>query len=185
MARLLLVAAAASLVACSTGDEPAGEPAAQPAPDAELGPVDPEAGAPDPCDLLTRDEVAGIAGEAVAEGSVVGGQVLTLCTFMLPGGQASVDVAVADLDRLAQLGDPSSGDAYIDELRGGAGAGVVGDLDEVGEGEAITITYAGGSQAWAWTGDLVVGAYADALPDNDAVAVALLRAALAALADAG
>lgn len=186
--RTVLLLTALVLTACSPESaEPTPTPTATPGvvlptlPVGEpQGPVDPERVLLDPCSLLTAAEVSEVVGQTVDEGGLSGGEVFQLCTYQLSDGLHSVDVAVVDLQRLEESsGERVSGDEYVATLREGAGDGIVAELDDLGDGEAITIAYSGGSQAWAWTGDRVVGAYADAVPDTIATATALLEAALA------
>jgi hypothetical protein len=131
----------------------------------------------DPCALVDEAQVSDHGGEPFHPVGVEGGAVLSLCVFETDDGLRSIDLAVVDLARLSEQGEQVDGEAYLAELAAGAGDGPVTELDGPGDGRAILISYANGSQAWAWDGDRVVGAYATGLADADAVAVALLRAA--------
>lgn len=171
MSRTLL----AALVFAAACQSPTPEP--EPPPD----PVGPGVQAPHPCDVLGVDGVAEVFGEQVEEVDATGGQVLQLCTYELPDGLGSVDLAIVNLHALAAQGEIVTPNAYIAQLRDGAGQGHVEPLPAVGEGDAITIAYQFGSQAWAWEGMLVVGAYTTNVLDPTAAAVRLLEAALEAL----
>lgn len=132
---------------------------------------------PQPCSLLDDSEVGDIVGVPVSQEASSGEDVFRLCTYALPDGAGAVNIAIADLAWLATTGEKVSGEEYLAELRR-SGAGVVAEVAGVGEGSAITITDERASQAWAWRGQVVVGAQAEAVDDPADVAVRLLRAAL-------
>lgn len=194
LAAVLVVA----LLGCTPADrEEAGAPSrtpAGPAPTAEqptagttaeqptAGPPAITAGEVDPC-LLTEQEVAEVVGVELPKSGASGGELFALCTY---GGEdagtaapGTVDIALVDLVRVSEeSGQDVDGDAYIDELTTGVGTGTATPLTGFGDGRAVRLTYAFGSQAWAWVDDQVYGAYVSDLEDADARAEALLRAVL-------
>jgi hypothetical protein len=176
--RVVLAAVLVLAMAACDGES---EPRAEETPPA-VGPPAIEPEPPDPC-LLTEDEVEDIAGVRLPRVGTSGGLVLALCTY---GGEesgaatpATVDVAVVDLELVsAESGEEVDGEDYIAELVSGVGTGTATPLEGFGDGSAVVLSYAFGSQAWAWVDGAVYGAYASDLDDADDVARDLLRAVL-------
>jgi hypothetical protein len=174
--------AALLLVACTPGgDEGSSLPTPPPATEQpELGPSLPPV---DPC-ILDGAAVSEAVGVDLPEGAPSGGELFALCTFGDPEVDfGTADIALVDLERVSQESEQDvDGEVYIAELASGVGAGDATDLDDLGDGSAVLLTYPFGSQAWAYVGGFVYGAYASDLGDDDAVAVDLLEAVLAEVA---
>jgi hypothetical protein len=180
------------LAGCDTGADGAGTeeptetaevPTPPPSPARTLGPEAPPPDEVDPC-LLDDEEVGAIAGTDLPRVGASGGEVFALCTYGEPDLGVAADIAVVDLVRVREdSGEDVDGDTYVDTLTEGVGAGDAEALDGYGDGRAVRLSYALGSQAWAHVGDTVYGAYASGLGDDDAIAVALLEAVLATVAD--
>jgi hypothetical protein len=174
--RRILVAAVLALAACQSPTE---EPQPEPAPAAV--PHGPATEAPHSCEVLGVGAVGEVVGDEVEEIDATAGETLNLCTYELPDGFGTVDIAVVNLHALAAQGERVTPNAYIGQLRDGAGQGEVQNLAGVGDGDALSIAYELGSQAWAFQGMLVVGAYATNVLEPTELAARLLEAALDAL----
>lgn len=174
----MLVAALVVAAACQGSDT---GPPSEPAPTPGAQPQGPGIAGPHPCDVLGEAAVSAVVGEDVTEVEATSGEVLALCTYELGDGIGTVDLAVVNLHALAAQGERVTPNGYIAQLRDGAGQGEVAELDGLGGGDAITITYEFGGQAWGWEGMLVLGGYATNVVEPTSLAVKLLEAALDAL----
>jgi hypothetical protein len=175
------LAATALLAGCTAGDggasgAPTPPPSAGQSEPPELGPSLPPI---DPC-ILDAAAVSAAVGVDVPEGAPSGGELFALCTYGDPEiALGTADIALVDLARVSEESeDDVDGETYIDELASGVGAGDATDLDDLGDGSAVLLTYPFGSQAWAYVDGFVYGAYASDLGDDDALAVDLLEAVL-------
>jgi hypothetical protein len=169
------------LLGC-TQEEPSAVPTPPTEPPRTLGPVPREPDEIDPC-LLADEEVAEIAGTDLPRVGPSGGELFAICTYGdAEGASSSADIAIVDLARVSEeSGEEVDGEDYIAELISGAGEGSGAELDDRGDGSGALLTYALGSQAWAYVDGTVYGAYASGLGDDAAVAVDLLDAVLASL----
>lgn len=172
-----VLAASLLLLGCTADEEPEAAGTG-----ADLGPEAQPPGAVDPC-LLGGDEVAAITDEELPQMGPSGGEIFAICTYGDPeAAGATADIALVDLTRVSEeSGQEVDGEAYIAELADGVGTGTAEPLDGLGDGSAVLLSYAFGSQAWAYRGDAVYGAYASGLADDDALAVELLEAVLDSL----
>lgn len=157
-----------------TPDEPRPSPTA-------FAPVGP--GEDDPC-MLSEARVAEITGQQFSLLGPTGSPSFRMCTYGEPADPFSVDLALVDLAAASEeSGEEIDGELYISDIRDGAGdSGEVRDLDALGDGSAVLVTDPFGSQAWAYVGDMVYGAYSSGLDDDARYAEELLQAVLAGVA---
>lgn len=171
------------LVAACTGEEEAAEPPPTPVPSSTFGPPAILPDEVDPC-LLDAAEVSEVAGLDLPLVGPSGGEVFAICSYGMPETGGTADIALVDLvrvseDSAASDGEDVDGEDYIAELTAGVGEGSAEALGDIGDGSAVLLSYAFGSQAWAYADGQVFGAYASDLGDDDRIAEALLREVMA------